>query len=138
VPPAVRDEILTTDLLFPRRRYGYAELYRVLEACRLLPVVEPSSVEQRFGRGEAEALALAREHGWWLLINDYQPLVQADSSGIFTVSVPAFVQTLYETGLISLASAEQKLTIVGPVTSGAILMPAEAEIRRLARQRRER
>src|SRR3712207_3671185 len=79
VPPTVRGEILAVDARYPRRRYGNAELFRVLEGAGLIRSAAPSGVDTRFGRGEAEALALAQAHGWWLLINDRGPLLHARS-----------------------------------------------------------
>ena len=137
-PPAVREEILTPDPRFPRRKYGYAELYRLLEGRGLLPVVEPTTVGDRYGRGEAEAIALAQEHGWWLLINDYRPRQYARSLGIRTVTVPALIFRLYVQEAISVASAERKLDLIESVTNQAVLSPVRHALDQLAHARKER
>jgi hypothetical protein len=137
-PPAVRKEILAPDLRFPRRRYGYAELYRLLEGRGLLPVVAPTAVGDRYGHGEAEAIALAQEHGWWLLINDYRPRQYARSLGIRTITVPALIFRLYVQEVISVTSAERKLDLIEAVTSQAVLSPVRHALDRLAHARKER
>lgn len=136
--PAVRAEILTPDPRFPRRRYGYAELYRLLESRGMLPVVEPATAGERFGRGEAEAIALAHEHGWWLLINDYRPRQYARGLGIRTITVPALIFRLYVQEMLSLTSAERKLDLIEAVTSQAVLSPVRQALDQLARLRKER
>lgn len=138
VPPAVRAEILAVDPRFPRRRYGYAEMFRVLEGRGLLPVATPSVVEGRFGLGEAEALALAGEHRWRLLINDYRPMESARQRGVRTVSVPSFILLLYDGAVISLLGAERKLELIAGNTSSAILDPARRVLDGLARAKGDR
>ena len=138
VPPAVRDEILAVDPDYPRRIYGYASLFRVLESRGLLPAELPAQAFRRFGRGEAEALALAQERGWWLLMNDSRPSLFAAQVGISTLSVPSFVFYLYEREVLSLASAELKLRIIAEYTSQSVMQPALQALDQLARARKER
>jgi hypothetical protein len=138
VPPAVRDEILTPELLHPRRVYGYAALYRLLERLGALPVESPSRPLTRHGRGEAEAIALAEERGRWLLVNDARPFLDAERRGVQVLSVPSFIGYLYEDGLLSLRSTETKLRAIRPLTGPLILRPAQEEIARIAAGRRER
>jgi predicted nucleic acid-binding protein len=138
VPPAVRDEILAADPAHPRRVYGYAALYRLLESVGLLPIEAVASPLDRFGRGEAEALALAGEQGRWLLINDAHPFAYARQRGIETLSVPAFIGYLYERDILSLRSVEAKMELIRPLTGPHILRPAQRHIDRVRRSRKER
>lgn len=138
VPPAVKAEILAPDPYYPRRRYGHAELFRLLESRGLLPVAIPSHQESRFGLGEAAALALARERGWRLLINDYRPLAYANQHGIRTMSVASFILLLYAQETISLTSAGRKLELIGNNTSPQIMDPARRVLARLADRKGER
>lgn len=133
VPPAVRNEITTVDPMYPRRRYGYAEVFRVLESRRLLHAATPARVSSQHGRGEAEAIALAQEHGWLLLVNDRRAFVAARSAGIAAIPVPSFIVFLYEQGVLSLASAEVKLRLIASYTSHSVLQPAREELQRLAK-----
>jgi len=41
--------------------------------------------------GEAAALALARDEGWWLLLNEQRALTFARQQGIKAVTVPEFI-----------------------------------------------
>jgi predicted nucleic acid-binding protein len=138
VPPAVRDEVLRVDARYPRRRYGYAELFHLLERQGLLRTVAPAQVASRFGRGEAEALGLAEQHGWRLLINDRRPLSYARQVGIRTTTVPGFILRLYMYEAISLASAERKLGLIEAVTSPSVLQPVRRALDQMARRRAER
>jgi predicted nucleic acid-binding protein len=138
VTPAVRAEVLAPDRHFPLRRYGHAELFRLLESRGLLPAATPSHVEARFGLGEAEAIAMARERGWRLLINDYRPLDHATKNGIRTMSVASFILLLYARGTISLSSADRKLELINNNTSPKIMEPAQAILTRLAVRKGER
>lgn len=138
VPPAVRDEVLAADPIHPRRRYSYAALYRLLEERGLLPVVEPSAPELRYGLGEAAALALAQENGWRLLINDWRPMAFASQRAVHVVSVPSFIFLLYERELISLTAARRKLDLISANTRPEVVQPIRRLLRRLARRRGER
>ena len=137
VPSAVHAEILAPDRHYPRRRYGYAALFALLERYGVLGVSLPARVEPHFGRGEAEAIALARERGWWLLINDSRPHQAAHERGIEVLSVPAFIRYLFEEAILSAASARRKLELITPVTSETILRPARQAMAVLAASRGE-
>jgi hypothetical protein len=137
-PPAVRDEILAADPTHPRRVYGYAALFRLLEEQGLLLVEEPAAPQLRFGLGEAAALALAGERQWRLLINDWRPMLSATQREIRVVSVPSFIFLLYEREVISLAGAQRKLDLIAANTSPAVIRPIRRILRRLARRRGER
>jgi predicted nucleic acid-binding protein len=137
VPSAVRDEILTADPIHPRRVYGYAALYRLLERLGILPVEPVMQPIHRFGRGEAEALALAEERGWWLLINDARPFQFAERRNMQVLSVPSFIGFLYERGILSPTSVESKVRLIQPLTGPEVLRPAQRHIDRITRSRRE-
>jgi predicted nucleic acid-binding protein len=138
VPPAVRAEILRPDPSFPRRRYGYAQMFRNLEGRLLQSVSGPTTPLDRFGLGEAEALALAGESESWLLINDRPPYEFARRAGIRVLSVPGFIAFLYQSEFLSLRSTERKFESIASVTSGRVSQPAWNAIDRLAGLRGER
>lgn len=134
-PPAVRREILAVDPVYPRRIYGYVAMFRAFEEFGALEIVTPSRPVGQFGAGEAEALALAQERGWWLLINDHRPYTFARRLGLQTTSVPSFIAYLYELEVLSLTSAERKLDLITAITSPTVIDPARQAIDCLARER---
>ena len=136
-PPAVHDDLLAPDPRFPLRRYGYAELFRLLQGRGLLRVATPERVIGRFGRGEDEAIALAAERGWRLLINDQRPQAFARQQGLMTATVPTFILRLYAHDVISLRAAKRKLSLISEYTSRSVLYPVQQALERMARERRE-
>lgn len=136
-PPAVRGEILAPDPGYPNRVYGYAAWFRVLEERDLLVSTTPGTSMPLFGRGESEAIALAREHGWWLLMNDSRPVQFAQQAGITVITVPTFIVYLYERGRIALAAARKKLSLIVSWTGRQIMASAEQDLDTLARQQGE-
>jgi predicted nucleic acid-binding protein len=137
LPPAVRAEITAVEPRYPRRRYGYAALFRVLEECGLFTAAAPVQVESRYRRGEAEAIVLATERGMTVLINDRRPLAYARSLGVTCISVADFIVYLYERERLSRASAEVKLGLIEPFTSPSVLAPARVVMAALVRARGE-
>ena len=103
----------------------------------MLGRAQPNEVESRFGRGEAEALALAQEHGWLLLINDARPIAYARQSGVRTLSVPGLMFRLYAQGSISLRGVERQFATIESITSPNVLRPVQRAVFRLAHVRGE-
>lgn len=138
VPPAVRREIMAVDPVYPRRVYGYVAMFQAFEELGALPEATPSRPTGRFGLGEAEALAVAEERAWTLLINDRCPSLFAAHAGIATLSVPTFIAYLYEVELLSLTSVGRKLDLIVSFTSPSLLGPVRQAVDRLARDRKEK
>ena len=138
VPEEVRDEILTPDPRYPQRVYGYQEMFRLLEGQGLLSIRSPTQSLPQFHAGEAAALALAEEKGWWLLINEQRPLTFARQRGMVAVTVPEFIVYLYEAHVLSYRSVLSKLDGIAPNTGQQVMQAARSAFDALARSREER
>jgi len=138
VPDAVRDEVLAPDPRYPLRVYGYQEFFRLLEAQGALRVRNPRQRVPQFHVGEATALALAQEEGWWLLVNEHRALRLARQQGVNAVTVPEFIVYLYEVQILSLRSARTKLDGIAANTGQRVLQAAREAVAALAQQRGER
>lgn len=125
---AVYNEIITTDPQETALVYPQAMLFKVLLEDGRLHQAEPIDPLTTFGKGEAHALALARERGWVLLINDVRPLLFATSLGVNCISVPAFCVLLSAEGRISLNAARGLLRRLRPITSPRLIEQAERVI----------
>ena len=88
--------------------------------------------------GEATALALARDEGWWLLVNEQRALTLARQQGVKAVTVPEFIVYLYETQLLSLRSALTKLDGLAANTGQRVMQAAREAVAAVARRRGER
>jgi predicted nucleic acid-binding protein len=134
---AVEDEIITTDpsetpLIFPQ-----AMLFKIMQEDGRLHHEEPAHPLTQFGTGEANAIALAKEREWILLINDYRPLLLARSLGLCCVSVPDFCLLLYAERRITYRVVEGYLRRLVPTTSPALIQLAEQAAEVIARERGE-
>jgi predicted nucleic acid-binding protein len=138
VPDAVRDEVLAPDPRYPLRVYGYQEFFRLLEAQGALLMRNPRQRVPQFHAGEAAALALAQDEGWWFLVNEHRALRLARQQGIKAVTVPEFIVYLYEVQLLSLRSARTKLDGIAANTGQRSLQAAREALAALAQQRGER
>ena len=138
VPDAVRHEVLSPDPRYPLRVYGYQEFLRLLEAQGALRIRNPTQRVPQFHVGEAAALALARDEGWWLLINEQRALTFARQQGIKAVTVPEFVVYLYEVRLLSLRSTQVKLDGLAANTGQHLMQAARDTVAALAQHRGER
>lgn len=137
IPDAVRQEILESDPRYPKRVYGYQELFSVFETQGLLTAYNPSHVLSHFHAGEAAAIALSEEKSWWLLINEQRPLTYARRQRLKAVTLPEFIVYLYEYQLLSYRSASDKLDILASNTGRQVMTMAEQALQILASDRRE-
>jgi predicted nucleic acid-binding protein len=138
VPEAVRAEVLAPDPRYPQRVYGYQELFRLLEAQGVLATRNPTQRVPRFHAGEAAALALARDEGWWLLLNEQRALTFARQHSIKAVTVPEFIVYLYDVQLLSARSAMVKLDGIAANTGQRVMQAARDAFVALAQRRGER
>ena len=132
---AVEREIITTDPDETPLIYPQAMLFQVLREDGRLYHQEPNQPLNLFGTGEANAIALAKEQAWFLLINDARPLKFAQDLGIKCVAVPDFATLLYSQGTITLAAARGCLQGLTTTTSPILLEQAEDIILRIAYSR---
>jgi predicted nucleic acid-binding protein len=128
----VKQEIVTTDPAFTKRMYPQAMLFKIMEEDGRVHPKEPQQPLNRFGAGEAHAIAVALEHNWWLLINDSPTLRFAEALGIACVSVPDFCVFLYAEEKISRAAVLGYLERLEPTTSQLLLLRAVEGLTRLA------
>ena len=137
VPKAVRGEVLAPDPRYPQRVYGYQEMFGLLEDQGLLPIRNPTRRVPQFHAGEAAALALALEEGWWLLINEQRALTFARQRDIKALTVPEFIIYLYEAGILSYRSTVDKLDGIAPNTGQQVMQAARQALLSLAQTRGE-
>ena len=69
-------------------------------------VQDPVTPVNWFQQGENQAIALASERGYWLLIDDSNPYHLAKSRGIRVFGTPDFVIVLYDQGRLSYENAQ--------------------------------
>jgi predicted nucleic acid-binding protein len=98
---------------------------------------EPKDPLDRFGWGEAHAIALAYERSWGLLINDARPLAFAQSLGITCVCVPDFCVLLYSQSKITYPAVRGYLRRLVPTTNPAMIRRTERVVDEIAEKRGE-
>lgn len=125
---AVKREIISTDPTETTLVYPQAVLFQIFDEDKRLHQAEPRQSLRRFGAGEAHAIALAQERNWRLLINDYKPLVFAQSIGIACMCVPDFCVLLYAAGKITLPAVNGFLKRLSPTTSPVLITLAETTL----------
>jgi hypothetical protein len=138
VPVGVRHAVLSPDPRYPLRVYGYQEFFRLLQAQGALLIRNPVQRVAQLHVGEAAALALARDEGWWLLINAQRALTCARQQGIKAVTAPEFVVYLYEVRLLSWRSTQGTLDGLAAHTGQRLMPAARDTVVALAQQRGER
>lgn len=138
VPESVRNEVLAPDPRYPQRVYGYQEMFRLLEGQDLISRRNPTQSLPRFHAGEAAALALALQEGWWLLINEQRALIFARQQGLKAVTVPEFITYLYQADLLSYRSTLSKLDQLAGNTGPQVMQAARQAVQVLAQQRGEK
>jgi predicted nucleic acid-binding protein len=138
VPDAVRHEVLAPDPRYPQRVYRYQEMFRLIDGQGTLPRRNPMQPVSQFHAGEAAALALALEEGWWLLLNEQRALTFARQHGLKVVTVPEFIVYLYQTRLLSSRSARTKLDGIAANTGQRVMEAARHAFETLAHSRGER
>jgi len=134
---AVEEEIVSTDPSITPIIYPQAMLFKVFKEDGRLHHAEPKKPLELFGGGEAGAIALAKENGWDLLINDFRPLQYAQGLGIRCISVPHFVAMIYEAGRISKGAALGWLDRLAPVTSPKLIADTRAVIEEINTKERK-
>ncbi len=135
---AVEIEIVTTNPDETPLIYPQAMLFQVMQEDNRLHHIEPERPFTKFGTGEANALALAREQEWVALINDYRPLQWARSLGIQCVSVPDFCLLLYAEQKITYRAINGYLKRLTPTTSAKLIQSAEYAVSEIAGDRGEK
>lgn len=138
VPDAVRQEIVAPDPRYPRRRYGYQEMFELLETQGALVRRNPAQPLLQLHAGEAAAVALALEESWWLLVNEQRALTLARQRGLKAVTVPEFIVYLYQAQLLSARSARAKLDGIAANTGHRVMRAAREEFETLVQNRGER
>lgn len=118
---AVADEIIATDPMITKLIYPQAMLFRVFQEDGRVLKKEPTKPINLYGIGEANAIALALEQEWTLLINDVRPYNYAKSLGITVYSVPDFCLLLYASGKVSYRAFQTNLQKITPVTSPQLI-----------------
>jgi len=101
----------------------------------LVTLRNPTSTLEKFHDGEAAAIALATEEGWWLLINEERPLMFARQRGIKAVTVPEFIVYLYQAQILSYRSTLAKLDGIASNTGHRVMQVARQEFLALAQSR---
>jgi predicted nucleic acid-binding protein len=74
-----------------------------------------------FGRGEAEAIALAAQLGAVLLINERPGAHYAQNLGLLVATVPSVIVLLRAQGIFSDNAARQKLKLISANTAPNII-----------------
>ena len=104
----------------------------------MLATRNPTQRVPQFHAGEAAALALARDEGWWLLLNKQRALTFARQQGIKTVTVSEFIVYLYDVQIVSARSAMAKLDGIAANTGQRVMQAARDAFAALAQRRGER
>lgn len=106
IPSAVYKEIIIDGLGKP----GYNELKNSISVW--IEVKEPrekstvSILKRRFGEGESEAIALAKELGFYLLIDEIKAINEARRQGIYVLSTLIMLLEAKKMKLISSVKSE--------------------------------
>ena len=106
IPPAVYKEIIIDGLGKP----GYSELKDGISVW--IEVKEPSDkslasfLKRRFGDGESEAIALAKELDSYLLIDEIKAMNEAKKQGISILSTLIMLLEAKKVGLVSKVKTE--------------------------------
>ena len=132
---AVEDEIVTTNPDETPLIYPQAMLFKVMQEDGRLHLAEPERPLTQFGAGEANAIALAQEREWVLLINDYRPLQLAQTLGLHCISVPDFCVLLYAECKITYRAVKGYLRRLATTTSPSLIQLAERVVDEIARER---
>ncbi|HID54051.1 MAG TPA: hypothetical protein EYP41_18690 [Anaerolineae bacterium] len=135
---AVESEIVTTHPDETPLVYPQAMLFQIMLEDGRLHHDEPNHPLTQFGVGEANAIALAREQDWVLLINDYRPLQLAQSLGIHCISVPDFCVFLYAEQKITYRAVNGQLQRLTPTTSSKLIRLAKQVADQIAHSRGEK
>jgi predicted nucleic acid-binding protein len=136
---AVTDAVVE-ELRYPARQLGMpAPDTAMLEewlASGKLQRENPSRVLPLFGPGEAAAIALAEEQGYFLLMDDGRPYQYAKARGLRVVGTPDLVVVLYDRQYVTLQEARTMLRSLWGVSS-RIREAAGALLEGIARARGE-
>ena len=127
MPSEVEAEIRSRDPDAPSREYPYATLFRQLRDKMRDPPASPPPID-RFGRGEAAAIALARHLGEPILINEHRAARHAVDLGLQVVFVADVILTLRALDVISKRAARRKLDLIAPITARPIVLEARRVI----------
>ena len=120
VPSGVAEEILAREARSPTRECPYATLFRHLQHELRTSDLDVEPV-RRFGKGEAEAIALADTLGAVLLINERPGAHYAQNLGLAVATVPSVIVLLRAQGVISDNAARQKLKLIAANTAPQII-----------------
>ncbi len=132
VPRAVEAEIRGRQPGSARREYPYAMLFRHLRPQMSDPPEGDYPPIARFGRGEAEAIALARSLRVPLLINERPAATYASRAGVRIVTVPAVIVLLRRRDVISDRAARRKLDLIEPNTTPSTIASARRALEQLS------
>jgi predicted nucleic acid-binding protein len=131
VPRAVEAEIRATDARYPQRLYPDTALFDQVRD-QLQDPPDPAPLD-RFGAGEAAAIALSRSLGATLLINDHGPAEVARNLGLAVVSCPGMIVVARSQELIAAHIAQAMLRMCAQHgTSPGIIQEASRLLAALA------
>lgn len=133
----VEAEIVTTDPGETPLIYPQAMLFKVMQEDGRLHRADPERPLSQFGAGETNAIALARERQWILLINDYRPLQLAQSLNLQCISAPDFCVFLYAEQKITYRAVKGYLRRLASTTSPKLIQSAEQVADEIAGKRGE-
>jgi hypothetical protein len=110
VPEAVAREAMPTIPSLPTVVLPNVQLFRLLVRVNLIHVKKLVDVPPlAFHVGETEAIALAQQREYVLLIDDYEPFMYATQHGIQTLCLADFVVQLNHDKVITLQMARKHL-----------------------------
>ena len=114
---------------FPTVVHPRIKLFDVLAEANLLRRQDPTSYDATlYGPGEAQALALAAERGYVLLIDDYRSLRYAQKQGVPIISSPDFVVKLCVDGVLTCRMGRDRIERSRAEVSPLLLENALARI----------
>lgn len=135
----VRDEIEQPDPRHPSIVYPDTQAFRVFCQGGLLQHRDPKHYETIFGAGESQALALAKQEGRLLLIDDLAPHAYASNIlGLQVVDSASFLMLLYAERMVSLKGALSRLERLERGISKQLLIPVRRTIELMAERRKEK
>jgi len=121
---------------FPTVVHPRIKLFDVLAGVNLRQQDPAGYDTALYGPGEAQALALAAERGYVLLIDDYRPLRYAQKQGVFIISSPDLVVKLCVDGILTCRMGRDRIERSRAEVSPLLLDKALARIEVIEIERR--
>jgi len=132
VPEAVAHEAMPTIPSLPTVVLPNVQLFKLLVRANLIHVKTLTDVPSlAFHVGETEAIALAQQSGYALLIDDYEPFMYATQHGIQTLCLADFVVQLNYDKVITLQMARKHLEALKNELRDSLITRALARLIRI-------